>query len=78
MNRLMGIGIVGAVVTALCCAGIGTPLLVAALTAVGLTALTRNLDLVLFPTLALFLALIAAGWWLRRRAAAQKDSPTVL
>jgi hypothetical protein len=62
MNWLMKVGIAGAVATALCCAGIGTPLLATALTAVGLAGLTRHLDLVLLPTLAVFLATIGAGW----------------
>ena len=57
---------VGSVVTALCCAGVLTPLLVAGLTAVGLTALTRSLDLILFPALAVFLVLTAIGWWRHR------------
>ena len=67
VDRLFRVGIVGSVVTALCCVGVLTSLLVAGLAAVGLGALTRNLDLVLFPTLAVFLAVTLAGWWLRRR-----------
>ena len=67
MNTLFRVGVVGSVVTALCCAGVLTPLLVALLTAVGFGALTRNLDLVLFPALAVFLVLTAVGWVLRSR-----------
>lgn len=65
MNALFRVGAVGSVVAALCCAGILTPLLAAALTAAGLGALTRDLDLVIFPALAVFLTLTAVGWWLR-------------
>lgn len=67
MNGLFRVGVVGSVVAALCCAGILTPLLAAGLTAAGLGALTRNLDLVIFPALAVFLTLTAVGWWLRQR-----------
>ena len=61
------LGVGGAIVAALCCAGILTPLLVALLTAAGLGLAVRNLDLVLVPALAAFLVLTAAGWGLRRR-----------
>ena len=70
MNALFRVGVVGSVVAALCCAGILTPLLAAGLTAAGLGALTRNLDLVILPALAVFLVLTAAGWWLRQHRAA--------
>ncbi len=62
MRVLFGMGAVGAGLTALCCAGVGTALLVAGLTALGLGALTRNLDAVLLASLAVFLALAAIGW----------------
>ena len=76
VSPLFRVGLVGSLVTALCCVGVLTPPLVALLTAVGLGVLTRNLDLVLFPTLAVFLLLTAAGWWLRsrRRVAASEPS----
>jgi high-affinity Fe2+/Pb2+ permease len=67
MNALFRVGVVGSVVAALCCAGILTPLLAAGLTAAGLGALTRNLDLVIFPALAVFLVLAGVGWWLREQ-----------
>ncbi len=67
MKALLGIGLVGSVFTALCCAGVLTPLLVAGLTAAGLRALTANLDAVLLPSLAVFLVLTAIGWAGRRR-----------
>jgi len=73
MNGLFRVGIVGSLVTALCCVGILTPLLIAGLTAVGLTAVTRNLDAILLPALAVFLLLTGVSWWLRQRqGAAQK------
>ena len=70
MKALFRIGVVGSIVAALCCVGVLTPLLIAGLTAVGLTVVTRNLDLVLLPALAVFLILTGAGWWLRLRQGA--------
>ena len=51
---LIRTGIVGAVVAALCCF---TPVLVILLGAVGLSALTGYLDVVLIPALAFFVGL---------------------
>ena len=70
MKALFRVGVVGSIVAALCCVGVLTPLLIAGLTAGGLTVVTRNLDLVLLPTLAVFLILTGTGWWLRRRQGA--------
>ena len=53
-RRVLRIGIIGAVVAALCCF---TPILVVLLGAVGLAALTGYLDYVLFPALAFFIGL---------------------
>ncbi len=53
-RKLLGIGIVGTVVAALCCF---TPILVVLLGAVGLSAALGWLDYVLFPALAFFIAL---------------------
>ncbi len=53
-NRLLGFGIVGTVVAALCCF---TPVLVVLLGAVGLSAWLGWLDYVLFPALAIFAAI---------------------
>ncbi len=53
-NRLLGTGIVGTVVAALCCF---TPLLVVLLGAVGLSSWLGWLDYVLFPALGIFLAI---------------------
>lgn len=64
-NRLLKIGVVGTVLTALCCF---TPLLVIVLGAVGLSALIGALDLVLLPLLAIFLAITVYALWKRRVA----------
>ena len=53
-NRLLGAGIIGGVVTALCCF---TPVLVLLFDVVGLGALTGYLDYVLLPALAFFVGL---------------------
>ncbi len=62
MRSLFPIGLVGSAITALCCVGVLTPLLVSLLVALGLGALTRSLDLILLPTLAVFLVLTFVGW----------------
>ncbi|GAB1233011.1 mercury resistance system transport protein MerF [Ferrigenium sp. UT4] len=54
-NTLLRVGIIGALLTALCCF---TPLLVILLGALGLAALTGYLDYVLLPALAMFVILI--------------------
>ncbi len=53
-RTLLGAGILGTVIAALCCF---TPLLVILLGTVGLSALTGYLDFVLFPALAFFIGL---------------------
>ncbi|NIP73208.1 MAG: mercury resistance system transport protein MerF, partial [Gammaproteobacteria bacterium] len=58
-RRMLRIGAVGSIVTALCCF---TPLLVVVLAALGFGAWTGSLDAVLFPLLGAFLALFAVGW----------------
>jgi mercuric ion transport protein len=62
---LLRVGIIGAVVTALCCF---TPVLVVVLGAVGLSAAIGWLDYVLWPALVLFLGLTALALWRRRSA----------
>jgi mercuric ion transport protein len=52
-------GAVGAIVAALCCAG--TPLIVAALAATGLTALRK--DAILWPIMLVSLAVAMWGYW---------------
>ncbi|MCI0431456.1 MAG: mercury resistance system transport protein MerF [Rhodospirillales bacterium] len=60
-------GIVGSVVTALCCF---SPVLVILFGAVGVSAWLGWIDYVLFPLLGAFVALTAYGWWRKQRAAA--------
>jgi mercuric ion transport protein len=62
---LLGIGICGTAVTALCCF---TPVLVMLLGVVGLSAATGWLDYVLLPALVLFLGLTVFALWKRRSA----------
>lgn len=69
-SRLMKIGIIGAVVAALCCA---TPVLVILLGAVGLGAITGYLDYVLIPALLGFVGLAVYGYL--KRGKAPKASP---
>ena len=64
-NGLLRVGIIGTVVTALCCF---TPVLVVLLGAVGLSAAIGWLDYVLLPALVLFLGLTAFALWKRRSA----------
>lgn len=66
-STLIKTGIVGAVIAAICCA---TPILVIALGAVGLSAITGYLDAVLLPVLALCIGMIALGVYKRRQGAA--------
>jgi mercuric ion transport protein len=64
-SSLLRTGIIGTVVTAICCF---TPVLVIALGALGLSAWLGWLDVVLFPLLALFVCLTALAIYRRRRA----------
>ena len=63
MDKLLGTGIAGSVIAAICCV---TPVLVVLVTAVGLSAIVGYLDYVLFPALAFFLGL--TGYALYRRS----------
>ena len=63
-NRLLRVGVIGAVLTALCCF---TPVLVVLFGALGLAALVGYLDYVLFPLLAVFLLLVVVGWYRKSR-----------
>jgi mercuric ion transport protein len=60
---LLGVGIFGTAVAALCCF---TPVLVVLLGAVGLAAAIGWLDYVLFPVLVVFIGLTAFAVWKRR------------
>jgi len=61
---LVRTGIIGAVVAALCCF---TPVLVVLLGALGLSALTGYLDVVIMPALAFFVGLILYTQYRRNR-----------
>jgi len=67
---LLGVGIVGTLVAALCCF---TPVLVILLGTMGLSAAVGWLDYVLLPALALFVAITLYALARRRRAAAPSD-----
>ncbi len=64
-KTLLRTGIVGSVIVALCCV---TPILVVAVSAIGLAAIVGWLDFVLFPALAFFLGLTAYALTRRRKS----------
>lgn len=64
-GRLLGIGIVGTIIAALCCF---TPVLVILFGIVGLSTLVGYLDYVLFPALAFFIALTIYAVYRHRKA----------
>jgi L-lactate permease len=66
-KTLMRVGVIGTVLTALCCF---TPILAVLLGVVGLSALTGYLDYVLFPALAAFIGLTVYAVWRKRQAEA--------
>lgn len=71
-RKLLGIGVTGALVAAVCCF---TPALVILLGAVGLSALVGWwLDLILLPALAVSLGLIAYALLRQRRRAATESA----
>lgn len=73
-SKLLKTGIVGALVTAVCCF---TPILVVVLGALGLSAALGLLDYVLIPALVFFIGLTAYAYVKsRRRAAAQPGGPS--
>ena len=53
-RKLLGVGIIGTVVAAICCF---TPVLVILFGVIGLSALVGWLDYVLFPALAIFIGI---------------------
>ncbi len=69
-KTLLRTGIIGTVVVALCCF---TPVLVVLVTAVGLAAVVGYLDYVLFPALAVFLAITGYALYLRSRPTADDE-----
>ena len=62
MSQLLRVGIIGSVITALCCF---TPLLVFLLGAIGMSAIVGVLDFVLFPLLAIFIGITGYALWKR-------------
>ena len=67
-RRLLRVGLVGALVAALCCF---TPVLLVLLTTVGLSAVVGWLDLLLLPALAIFVVLVAYSLYRLRGANTQ-------
>lgn len=65
-RKLMATGIIGFMVTALCCF---TPILAVLFGAVGLSAVLGYLDYVLIPAMVLFLGIVAYAAYRRRRSA---------
>lgn len=64
-DRLLRVGIIGSVVTAICCF---TPVLAVLLGSLGVAAWVGWFDLVLLPALAFFLATIGYGLWLKHQS----------
>ncbi len=63
-RSLLRFGVLGTVIAAICCF---TPVLVILFGVVGLSAAVGYLDLVLFPALAIFLAITGYALWRRSR-----------
>ncbi len=63
-RKLLRIGGIGTVVTAVCCF---TPILVVALSALGLVGTIAYLDMVLFPMLFMFILLLSVALFTRMR-----------
>ena len=61
-KALLRLGILGSLITALCCF---TPVLVLSLSAIGLSALVGGLDYVLLPLLLFFVAITGYAIWKR-------------
>ncbi|WP_339857378.1 mercury resistance system transport protein MerF [uncultured Nisaea sp.] len=61
-TRLLKIGALGTVVTAICCF---TPVLVVLMGAIGLSWATGYLDLVLLPALVFFISIVGVALWRR-------------
>ncbi len=70
-RTILGIGVVGAVVAAICCF---TSTLVVVLGVVGLSAWLGWIDYALLPALVVFLGIAAYGLFLVRRNAAQRKT----
>jgi len=61
-DKLLKIGLIGTVVTAICCF---TPALVWLFALLGLSALIGYLDLVLLPALTILIVILLAGVWFK-------------
>ena len=72
-KTLLRTGVIGSVVAAICCV---TPALVVLVTAVGLSAVVGYLDYVLFPALAVFLAITGYALYLRSRRTSDDEEPS--
>ena len=72
-KTLLRTGVIGSVIAAICCV---TPALVVLVTAVGLSAVVAYLDYVLFPALAVFLAITGYALYLRSRRSADDGEPS--
>ncbi len=72
-KKLLRTGVIGSVVAAICCF---TPALVVLVTAVGLSAVVGYLDYVLFPALAVFLAITGYALYLRSRRTTDDEEPS--
>ena len=70
-RKLIGTGVVGTVIAALCCF---TPILVVLLGAVGLSAWLGWLDYVLLPALAFLIGLTIYAVWRRQRRRASQEN----
>ena len=68
-GSILGIGLIGTVIAALCCF---TPVLTILFGVVGLSALTGYLDYVLFPALGLFVLLTIYALWRRQKQVNKK------
>ncbi len=71
-RNVVGIGLIGAFVVALCCF---TPLLVVLLGSVGLSAALGWLDYVLMPALVFFIALTIYAVYRRHRGQVRASEP---
>ncbi len=62
-NQFLKVGVIGTVVTALCCF---TPILSILLGAIGISAFLGYLDLILLPLLAIFVLMTVYALWRRQ------------
>lgn len=72
-RNMLRTGIIGSVIAAICCF---TPALVVLVTAIGLSAVIGYLDYVLFPALAIFLAMTGYALYLRSKGAVRENEET--